>query len=117
MWVMSTPLNRIVPEVGLSIPLMQLTKVVLPAPLGPITPRISPRPIGRRQALPSGHPMRSNVGEQCLQAKAPPPSRDLDRAGQHGHQPTRKKDDEQNDDQTEHGGVQLQKSGPNVIRK
>src|SRR6266851_1893464 len=101
MWVMSTPLNRIVPEVGLSMPLMQLTKVVLPAPLGPITPRISPRRISRST------PWRA----------APPPSRDLDRAGQHGHQPTRKKDDEQNDDQTEHGGVQLQKSGPNVIRK
>src|SRR6266540_6804770 len=44
---MSSPRKRIVPDVGLSNPVMQLTNVVLPAPLGPMTPRISPLRIMR----------------------------------------------------------------------
>src|SRR6266567_4916951 len=39
---MSSPRKRIVPDVALSRPVMQLTNVVFPAPLGPRTPRISP---------------------------------------------------------------------------
>src|ERR1017187_7730006 len=45
--VMSSPRYTIVPDVGLSRPVMQLTNVVLPAPFGPRTPRISPRRIVR----------------------------------------------------------------------
>ena len=37
------PSNRISPELGASVPLIRLISVVLPAPFGPITPRISPR--------------------------------------------------------------------------
>src|SRR6266404_381771 len=44
---MSWPRKRIVPDVGLSSPVMQLTNVVLPAPFGPMTPRISPLRIVR----------------------------------------------------------------------
>ena len=41
--VMSSPLNRMRPEVGRNTPVRQLKKVLLPAPFGPITARISPR--------------------------------------------------------------------------
>ena len=41
--VMSRPLKAIVPAVGLSRPDTQLTRVVLPAPFGPMMPTISPR--------------------------------------------------------------------------
>ena len=40
--VTSWPLNRMVPEVGVRSPATQLKKVLLPAPLGPIRPTISP---------------------------------------------------------------------------
>ena len=39
---MDLPSNRISPELGASVPLIRLTSVVLPAPFGPMTPRISP---------------------------------------------------------------------------
>src|SRR5262245_19723673 len=39
---MSSPLNRIRPLVGRSTPVRQLKRVDLPAPLGPMIPRISP---------------------------------------------------------------------------
>src|SRR6266536_3664920 len=38
-----SPRNRMVPEVGATAPTRQEKSVVLPAPLGPITPKISPR--------------------------------------------------------------------------
>ena len=41
--VMSSPLNRMRPEVGRSTPVRQLKKVLLPAPFGPMMARISPR--------------------------------------------------------------------------
>ena len=37
---MSSPLNRIRPEVGRSTPVRQLKKVLLPAPFGPMIARI-----------------------------------------------------------------------------
>ena len=41
--VMSSPLNRMRPEVGRSTPVRQLKNVLLPAPFGPMMARISPR--------------------------------------------------------------------------
>ena len=41
--VMSTPARTIDPEVGRRTPVRQLKKVLLPAPLGPMMARISPR--------------------------------------------------------------------------
>ena len=40
---MFSPLKRMRPEVGRSTPVRQLKNVLLPAPLGPMTARISPR--------------------------------------------------------------------------
>ena len=40
--VMSSPQNTMRPEVGLICPRIALNSVVLPLPLGPITPMISP---------------------------------------------------------------------------
>ena len=42
--VMFSPLNRMRPEVGRMTPVRQLKNVLLPAPLGPMMARISPRP-------------------------------------------------------------------------
>ena len=42
--VMSSPQNSTPPAVGLIWPRMLLNSVVLPEPLGPITPTISPGP-------------------------------------------------------------------------
>src|SRR5690349_3728166 len=41
--VMSPPSNMIRPDDGRSTPVRQLKKVLLPAPFGPMTARISPR--------------------------------------------------------------------------
>src|SRR4051794_38609129 len=41
--VMSSPSNRMGPEEGRTTPVRQLKNVLLPAPFGPITARISPR--------------------------------------------------------------------------
>src|SRR5258706_13517583 len=41
--VISSPPNTMRPEVGRSTPVRQLKKVLLPAPLGPMIARISPR--------------------------------------------------------------------------
>ena len=40
--VMSSPMKRMRPEVGLIWPRIELKSVVLPLPFGPITPTISP---------------------------------------------------------------------------
>src|SRR5205085_11711580 len=45
--VMSSPQNSTDPDVGLICPRMLLKSVVLPEPLGPITPTISPGPTDR----------------------------------------------------------------------
>ncbi len=45
--VMSSPQNSTPPEVGLIWPRMLLNSVVLPEPLGPMTPTISPGPTDR----------------------------------------------------------------------
>ena len=44
---MSSPSNRIAPLSGASWPLIMLKQVDLPAPLGPIMARNSPRPISK----------------------------------------------------------------------
>jgi len=41
-WVTSSPFNSMRPVSGVIWPSMLLNKVVLPEPLGPITPKISP---------------------------------------------------------------------------
>ena len=40
--VMSRPANRTLPPLGAASPFSRLNSVVLPAPLGPMMPRISP---------------------------------------------------------------------------
>ena len=40
--VMSSPRNTICPALGFAVPVIRLSSVVLPAPFGPIRPRISP---------------------------------------------------------------------------
>src|SRR5207247_11171763 len=69
---MSCPRNRIVPEVGLSRPVMQLTKVVLPAPLGPMTPRISPLPMVRSTPPTAARPPKRLVMERASRSGAAP---------------------------------------------
>src|SRR5688572_33134027 len=59
--VMSLPLNRIRPEVGRSTPVTQLKNVLLPAPFGPITARISPRLISKLTLLSAVKPPKRMV--------------------------------------------------------
>src|SRR5262245_13261189 len=47
----SCPHTRMVPSVGRRIPAMQRSVVVLPAPLGPTSPRISPDSAEKEMAL------------------------------------------------------------------
>src|SRR2546425_1283513 len=54
--VMSSPRKVIVPAVGVSAPEMQLNAVVLPEPLGPISPRISPSRTSNATALRAMNP-------------------------------------------------------------
>ena len=49
--VMSSPQNSTAPPVGLICPSMLLNSVVLPEPLGPITPTISPGADRERDAV------------------------------------------------------------------
>src|SRR3569832_662281 len=48
---MSWPSTRTTPEVGVTMPQMMLIKVVLPAPLGPSSAKISPWPMSRSTLL------------------------------------------------------------------
>src|ERR1700730_14892603 len=52
----SAPLNRIEPLVGLSAPAIKLKVVLLPEPLGPIRPRISPGRTSNDTRLTAGKP-------------------------------------------------------------
>src|ERR1700745_575156 len=54
--VISSPLNTMRPEEGRSTPVRQLKKVLLPAPLGPITARISPRATSKLTLLRAASP-------------------------------------------------------------
>src|SRR5205809_6897334 len=58
---MSSPLNRIRPLVGRSTPVRQLKKVDLPAPLGPMIPRISPARTARDTLLRAASPPKRTV--------------------------------------------------------
>src|SRR5665213_589437 len=53
---MSSPLKTMLPEVGRSTPVMQLKNVLLPAPFGPMTARISPAPSSKSTALSAAKP-------------------------------------------------------------
>src|SRR5665213_4115058 len=53
---MSSPSKAMRPAVGRSTPVMQLKNVLLPAPLGPMTARISPAPISKLTALSAARP-------------------------------------------------------------
>ncbi len=59
--VMSMPLNRIVPRVGVRNFVSRLKQVVLPAPLGPIRAWIAPRRTFRLTSLTATKPLNSLV--------------------------------------------------------
>src|ERR1700736_897618 len=73
--VMSSPLNRMRPDEGRSTPVRQLKNVLLPAPFGPITARISPRGSSKLMALSGATPPkrmpRSSVRSTGGEAPAP----------------------------------------------
>src|SRR4029077_13021325 len=80
----SSPLKRIEPAVAASAPEMQLKQVVLPDPLGPIRPRISPAFTSKETAFRAVKPpnclvSRSTVSTERGEAEARrPPPRDGD---------------------------------------
>src|SRR5262245_12949113 len=59
--VMSSPANRIVPEVGRRTPVRQLKNVLLPAPLGPMMARTSPLGTEKSTALRAVSPPKRTV--------------------------------------------------------
>ena len=72
--VMSSPSNRMRPEVGRSTPVRQLKKVLLPAPFGPMTARISPRANREIDIVERGQPAeadRQGLGAQDRGGRLP----------------------------------------------
>src|SRR5262244_3866675 len=72
--VMSAPSNRMRPEVGRNTPVRQLKNVLLPAPFGPITARISSRTTAKLTLLSAVNPpnriVRSSVRNMLAGAPA-----------------------------------------------
>src|SRR5205085_784705 len=58
---MFSPLNRMRPAVGRSTPVRQLNKVLLPAPFGPMTARISPGSTSNETLLSAVKPPKRSV--------------------------------------------------------
>jgi len=73
--VMSLPLSRMRPEVGRSTPVTQLKNVLLPAPFGPITARISPRRTSRLTLLSAVNPPKRMVSASVRSTEAVSPPR------------------------------------------
>src|SRR5712664_3388720 len=65
----------------------------------------------------SVHSMGTDVGEQPLPGEALLAPHHPKGLADQGHQTAGSKDDEEYDDQTEHGGVQLDEFAPNIGRK
>ena len=64
-----SPSNTTVPEVGRYTPVMALKQVVLPAPLGPIRPRISPRRMAKFTESSAVSPPKRHREVGCLQER------------------------------------------------
>ena len=73
--VMSSPSNRMRPDVGRSTPVRQLKKVLFPAPFGPMMARISSRPTSKLTPLSAVRPPKridQVLGAQDRRPLAPP---------------------------------------------
>ena len=73
--VMSSPLNRMRPEVGCNTPVRQLKKVLLPAPFGPMIARISPRLTSKFTLLSAVRPPKRIVSPSVRSTEAVSPPR------------------------------------------
>src|SRR5499426_3015232 len=71
--VTSSPFRSTRPEVGRSTPVRQLKKVLLPAPLGPMTARISPRATSKLTPLSAVSPPKRTVSPSVRRAGAESP--------------------------------------------
>src|SRR5712664_784535 len=67
----SSPLNRMEPAVAASAPEMQLKQVVLPDPLGPISPRISPSFTSKETAFSAVKPPNCLVSRSTVSTRGP----------------------------------------------
>src|SRR5262245_22340434 len=99
---MSSPLKTMVPDVGRRKPDKRLKQVVLPAPLGPMRPTISPsstlRPTWFTAARPPKYLVRLRASRSGICAGcAPAPERD-EPAGQGDEPPGQEQDGQQHDD-------------------
>src|SRR6185437_957338 len=74
--VMSSPLNKMRPEVGRRTPVRQVKKVLLPAPFGPMMARISPRFISKLMRLSAASPPKrtASISVRKMEADAAPRS-------------------------------------------
>src|SRR5258708_36765717 len=73
--VMSSPFSNMRPDVGCKTPVRQLKNVLLPAPFGPITARISSRATAKLTPLSAVNPpkriVKSSVRNMVAEASAP----------------------------------------------
>src|SRR4051794_26238914 len=74
--VISSPSSTIRPEVGRRTPVRQLKKVLLPAPFGPITARISPRATAKSTLLRAVRPPKRTVSASVRKIGSETPTRD-----------------------------------------
>ena len=79
--VMSSPLNRMRPEVGRSTPVRQLKNVLLPAPFGPMMARISPRWTSKLTLLSAVSPPKRMVSPSVRSTAGRAPPRPVGRGG------------------------------------
>src|ERR1700735_4650762 len=111
---MSRPSNRTLPDVDKRSPVRQLKKVDLPAPFGPIRPRMSPCPnvteaastaLKLPKALVTSRASRSMRGSCCLFGlRHPAVSRDPDPLDQHQYAARLKPRNQHDDRAIEHKG-------------
>src|SRR5881409_3063753 len=99
---MSSPAKRADPRVGLTVPEITLNSVVLPAPLGPTRPRISPAATDSETSSsarkpPNATPIASSSSMSGAQAEPMPQATQQQR-----HQSVGTAQNHQNQQRTEH---------------
>src|SRR5947207_1556222 len=115
--LMIRPWNRISPDEGGRLPLMRLTSVVFPEPLGPMTPSTSPRARWKSTSSSARTPPKDRLTDapsSRISMRGPSEAAGADAGPQHpqrgaprpqAHQPRRSEQDDGDDQEAEDRGV------------